>query len=109
MSWELIYLPEAEKDFNNLVFRQQVVIDKAIKQVKENPLPQDEGIYGKHLGHKRGSNLTGYLKIKLKGEELRVVYKLIRTESKMLVIVIGIREDEEVYEIAERRIKKHGL
>ncbi len=72
-------------------------------------MPQDEGGYGKPLGHKQGRNLTGYLKIKLKGEGLRAVYKLIRTESKMLVIVIGIREDEEVYEIAERRIKKYGL
>ena len=109
MNWDLIYLPEAEKDFNNLAFRQQVIVDKAMKRVKKNPLPQDEGGYGKPLGHKRGRNLTGYLKIKLKGEGLRVVYKLIRTESKMLVIVIGIREDEEVYEIAERRIKKHEL
>lgn len=109
MSWKLIYLPEAEKDYKNLAFSQQIIIDKAIKRVKENPLPQDEGGYGKPLGHKQGRNLTGYLKIKLKGEGLRAVYKLIRTESKMLVIVIGIREDEEVYEIAERRIKKYGL
>ena len=105
MSWELVYLPEAAEDYKNLTRRQQLVINKAINKVKENPLPQNEGGYGKPLGHKRGSNLTGYLKIKLKGEGLRIVYKLIRIENKMLVVVIGVREDEEVYDIALRRIK----
>ena len=105
MSWEPVYLPDAEKDYKNLDRRQQLLVDKAIDKVKENPLPQSEGGYGKPLGHKKGQNLTGYLKIKLKGEGLRIVYKLIRIENKMLVVVIGVREDEEVYDIALRRIK----
>ena len=109
MSWEIIYLPEVEKDYENLNHRQQLIVDKSIIKVQENPLPQNEGGYGKPLGHKLGRNLTGYLKIKLRGEGIRIVYKLMRTETKMLVIVIGIREDEEVYEIAQRRIKKHNL
>jgi mRNA interferase RelE/StbE len=49
------------------------------------------------------------LKIKLRGEGIRIVYKLIRTETKMLVIVVGVRKDEEVYEIAQRRRSKYGL
>lgn len=105
MSWEVVYLPDAEKDLNNLNRRQQLVVVKAINKVKENPLPQNEGGYGKPLGHKHGLNLTGYLKIKLKSDGLRIVYKLIRTESKMLIVVIGIREDDEVYETAQKRIK----
>ncbi|MBQ6909347.1 MAG: type II toxin-antitoxin system RelE/ParE family toxin [Synergistaceae bacterium] len=105
MSWELVYLPEAVEDYKNLTRRQQLVVNKAINKVKENPLPQNDGGYGKPLGHKRGINLTGYLKIKLKGEGLIIVYKLIRIENKMLVVVIGVREDEEVYDIALRRIK----
>ena len=105
MSWEVIYLPDAEKDLNNFNRRQQLVVVKAINKVKENPLPQNEGGYGKPLGHKHGLNLTGYLKIKLKSDGLRIVYKLIRTESKMLIVVIGIREDDEVYETAQNRIK----
>ena len=105
MIWEVVYLPDAEQDLKNLNRRQQLVVDKAINKVKENPLPQNEGGYGKPLGHKHGLNLTGYLKIKLKGEGLRIVYKLIRTESKMLIVVIGIREDDEVYETAQKRIK----
>lgn len=109
MTWELSYLPDAEKDYLSLSRNQQIVVDKAIKKVKTNPLPQQEGGYGKPLGHKQGINFTGYLKIKLRSKGIRIVYKLIHTESKMLVVVIGIREDEEVYEAAQNRIKKYKL
>jgi mRNA interferase RelE/StbE len=37
------------------------------------------------------------------------VYKLQHTESAMLVIVIGVRADEEVYDIAQKRAVKHNL
>ena len=96
MSWELYYLPEAEEDLRSLDHSQQIVVRKAIQKVQTNPLPQDEGGCGKPLGHKRGSNLTGLLKVKLRKEGIRIVYKLIRTETRMLVVVIGMREDEEV-------------
>ncbi len=103
MTWKLEYLPEAEKDYRALSHNQQIIVNKAIKKIKTNPLPQSEGGYGKPLGHKRGLNLTGYLKVKLKHDGIRIVYKLLRTETTMLVIVIGIREDEEVCEIAHKR------
>ena len=57
MIWELVYLPEVEDDYNQLTRRQQLITDKAIKRVKGNPLPNNEGGYGKPLGHKRGRNL----------------------------------------------------
>ena len=109
MSWEVNYLPEADKDIAALARKQQIIVQKAIKKVKENPLPQSEGGYGKPLGHKHGTNLTNFLKIKLRGEGIRIVYKLIRTQTQMLIVVVGIREDDEVYEIAQRRRDKHNL
>jgi len=109
MSWEVTYLPEVEKDYHSLSRSQQLIVNKAIKKVKENPLPQGEGGYGKPLGHKHGANLTGYLKIKLRGEGIRIVYKLVRTKTQMLVVIIGMREDAQVYEIAQQRIDKHNL
>ena len=109
MNWELDYLPEVQKDIHNLTRNQQILVGKAIKKVKQNPLPQSEGGYGKPLGHKQGTNLTNMLKIRLRGEGIRIVYKLIRTETKMLMVVIGVREDEEVYEIAQRRRAKYDL
>ena len=109
MSWELDYLPEAKKDIQGLDRSQQIIVTKAIRKVKANPLPREEGGYGKPLGHKGGTNLTNLLKIKLKKEGIRIVYKLIQTDTRMLVVVVGVREDEEVYEIAKRRMIQHHL
>ena len=109
MNWNVLYLPEADKDLDSLSRQQQILVKKAIKKVQANPLPQNEGGYGKPLGHKHGLNLTILLKIKLRGEGIRIVYKLIKTDSQMLVIVVGIREDDEVYEIAHSRRTKHDL
>ena len=109
MNWELDYLPEARKDIKGLDRNQQILVSKAVKKVKTNPLPQGEGGYGKPLGHKAGRNLTNLLKIKLKKEGIRIVYKLIRTDTRMLIVVVGVREDEEVYEIAKRRMLLHNL
>ena len=109
MNWTLQFLPEAEKDFKNLAGNQQIMVAKAIKKVQENPLPVSEGGYGKPLGNKGGNNLTGLLKIKLKNAGIRVVYKLIRTETEMLVVVIGARADEEVYDTAKHRVQKYDL
>ena len=94
MNWKIVYLPEVEKDYRSLDRSQQLIVDKALKKIKQNPLPQQEGGYGKLVGHKRGRNLTGFLKVKLRGQEIRIVYRLIRTETSMLVVVIGVREDE---------------
>lgn len=109
MKWTLKYLPEAAKDFQNLAGNQRITVAKAIAKVLKNPLPANEGGYGKPLGNKHGNNLAGLLKIKLRGAGIRVVYKLIRTESEMLVVVIGVRADDEVYEIAERRASTNNL
>lgn len=109
MSWNIAYLPEAVKDLKALAGNQQILVRKAIQKVSQNPLPIEEGGYGKPLGHKSGTNLTGFLKIKLRGAGIRVVYKLERSESGMTVIVVGVREDDEVYELAQKRITKHGL
>lgn len=109
MSWKLEYLPEAEKDLKDLTGSQRILVLKAIKKVQQNPLPVDEQGYGKPLGNHNSTKLAGLLKIKLRSAGLCVVYQLRHTESSMLVIVIGIRADEEVYDIAQKRAHKHGL
>ncbi|MGN0734043.1 MAG: hypothetical protein ACI4LC_07710 [Emergencia sp.] len=35
--------------------------------------------------------------------------ELERTEDTMLVVIIGIRADEEVFEVAQKRAVKHSL
>lgn len=109
MKWKLVYLPEAAKDLKNLAGNQRLLVVKAIDKVLQNPLPMSEGGYGKPLGNKQGNDLSVFLKIKLRNAGIRVVYKLIRTETEMLVVVIGARADDEVYEAAQHCIKKNTL
>lgn len=109
MNWKIKYLPEVEKDFKQLGGNQRILVQKAIKKVQKNPLPVAEGGFGKPLGHKSGIDLTGLLKIKLRSAGIRIVYKLIKTETEMLIVVIGAREDDEVYETAQHRSAKYHL
>lgn len=108
MKWSLKYLPEAVKDLKNLAGNQRIMVAKAIDKVLENPLPMQEGGYRKSLGNKK-NDLSGFLKIKLRSAGIRVVYKIYKTETEMLVIVVGARADDEVYETAQHRIEKHNL
>ena len=109
MNWTLKFLPEAKKDLEGLAGNQRILVAKAIEKVRQNPVSIFDGGYGKPLGNKGGRNLTGLLKIKLKDAGLRIVYKLIQTETEMIVVVIGARADEEVYDIAGKRAIKHNL
>ena len=109
MNWTLKFLPEAKKDLEGLAGNQRILVAKAIEKVRQNPVSMFEGGYGKPLGNKGGRNLTGLLKIKLKDAGLRFVYKLILTETEKFIVVIGARADEEVYDIASKRVLKHDL
>ena len=107
--WDVKYLPEALDDLDELDGSQRKLVLKSIEKVRKNPLSQQEGGYGKLLGKKGNTDLTGFLKIKLRASGLRLVYKVIKQEDRMLIVVIGAREYEEVYSIAEKRIKKNDL
>ena len=109
MKWSLRFLPEASKDFKNLSGNQRILVAKAIDKVRENPVPANEGGYGKPLGNKGKNDLAGLLKIKLKNAGIRIIYKLIRTDTEMLIIVIGARADDEVYDIAKHRANKYNI
>lgn len=109
MNWHIRYLEEVEKDFSKLDGSQVIRVQKAIARTQQNPLPRSQGGYGIELGNKGGVNLTGYFEIKLRGEGLRAIYKLIQTKTEMLIIIVGVREDEKVYDDADERIKLHRL
>ena len=102
-TWEIAFLPEADRDREQLEKSVRNQVDKAIRKVSQNPLPKSEGGYGNPLGHKQGRNLTGLLKIKLRKLGIRVVYDLIKEKETMRIIVVAVRADSEVYEIAEAR------
>jgi mRNA interferase RelE/StbE len=101
--WEVQYTIEATKDRDALDSSTRNQVDKAIRKVSQNPLPKNEGGYGNPLGNKHGKNLTGLCKIKLLKSGIRVVYRIVRDEAIMRIIVIAVRADDEVYEMAAKR------
>ena len=107
--WELSFLPEAREDLRALDGSQRLRVVKAIAKVQSNPLPSSEGGYGKPLGNKRLSQLSGLMKVKLKSDGIRIVYKLERIEHAMRIVVIGVRSDDAVYREAQKRRESHGL
>ncbi|BCV22176.1 type II toxin-antitoxin system RelE family toxin [Moorella sp. Hama-1] len=104
--WRVEYLREALEDIKKLDQSQRVQVVKAINKVAVNPLPKAEGGYCKPLGNKGGTNLAGYCKIKLVKLGLRVVYKVVRENVLLKVIVVSVRADDEVYILAQKRIEK---
>ena len=103
MPWTVEFTTEAKNDMRDLSRTQRFQINKAITKVSKNPLPNSEGGYGKPLGKKGATTLTGLLKIKLLKLEIRVVYKLVRVDKIMKIIVVAARADDEVYDIASKR------
>ncbi|WP_088188768.1 type II toxin-antitoxin system RelE/ParE family toxin [Desulfosporosinus sp. FKA] len=102
--WKVEYLKEALADIKRLDHTQRLQVVKAINKVAVNPLSQAEGGYGKPLSNKTGTNLAGYCKIKLLKLGLRVVYKVVRENSIMKIVVVSARADDEVYILAQKRI-----
>lgn len=97
------FYPDAIKDIKRLDGSQRKNVLKAIEKVRANPAPQIEGGFGKPLGNKAGTDLTGFMKIKLRGSGIRIVYRLTKIKEKMAVVVVGAREDMEAYRIAQKR------
>ena len=104
--WQLEFIDEALDDYDRLSGNQKTQVIKIIRRVLINPLPNTEGGYGKPLGKVKDVDLSGCCKIKLKKAGIRVVYKLVKTETQMLIIVIGARRDNEVYDEASKRLAK---
>lgn len=76
MMWNVVFLEEAEKDIKKLDRSTQIQVLKGISKVSQNPLPTQDGGYGKPLGNKNGTNLTNLMKIKFRDLGISVVYKV---------------------------------
>lgn len=109
MTWNIEFLDEAEKDMKKLDHSAQIQVLKGLRKVGQNPLPAEEGGYGKPLGNKNGIHLTNLMKIKFRNLGIRVVYKVERVDGVMKIIVVSARTDEQVYKEAVKRREKHDL
>lgn len=109
MTWNIEFLEEAAKDIKRLDHSVRIQVLKGIQKVSRNPLPVQEGGYGKPLGSKSGTNLTNLLKIKFRDLGIRVVYKIIFDDGIMKIVVVSAGADEQVYKEAAKRREKYQL
>ena len=109
MTWCIEFLKEAEKDMKKLDHSMQIQVLKGIKKVSQNPLPVDEGGYGKPLGNKSGTKLTNLMKIKFRNIGIRVVYKIERIDEIMKIVVVSARTNDQVYKEAANRREKYNI
>ncbi|WP_235860852.1 type II toxin-antitoxin system RelE family toxin [Peptoniphilus porci] len=87
MNYKLSFIKEAIQDYKALDGSQRKIVDKALKRILINPLPNTEGGYGKPLSNLSDSKLAGLMKIKLKSSGLRIVYKLENQMTKFLSLL----------------------
>ncbi|MDC7291216.1 type II toxin-antitoxin system RelE/ParE family toxin [Blautia schinkii] len=109
MNYQINFLPEAIDDMKKLDNSIQPQIAKGIRKVSQKPLSTYRGGYGKPLGNKDGTDLSGLYKIKFRGIGIRVVYSVEEHNGIMTVIVVSVRADNQVYQEAEKRRTKHNL
>ena len=109
MPFKVVFTEFAQKDFEKLAPSVAPRVAAAIMRVAGNPLPQARGGYGKPLANKSGSALAGLLKIKLRGDGIRIVYALREQAGEMLLVVISMREDNKAYTLAATRRKMLGV
>ena len=100
MSWSVEFLEEAKKDLKRLDRGVQTQVIKGILKVAQNPVSIHDGGYGKPLGNKNNTDLTGLFKIIYRDMGIRVVYRLEYTETMMRIIVVPLV-------LMSRSTKKH--
>jgi len=69
----------------------------------EEKLTVDPENYGKPLL----GEFKGYYRLRV--EDYRVIYRIVKKEVRVLVLKIGIRRDDEVYRELFKRLRKLGL
>lgn len=109
MSYQINFIPEALTDMKKLDHSVRLQVLKGIQKVSQNPISVYQGGYGKPLGNKDGTNLTGLFKIKFRGIGIRVVYSAEEKDGIMTIIVVSVRADNQVYQEAAKRKTKHDL
>lgn len=98
MSYIVELTPEAQDDFIKLDNSQRLHIKKSFVKLENQGMLAGEALRG---------SLAGYRKLKHKKLGLRVIFHETANGIEIIeVVAIGKRSDKEIYDIAEKRIKK---
>jgi len=93
MTYKLKFLPTALREWKKLDSTIRLQFKKKLEEVLENPRVQAN----------RLRKFDNHYKIKLRTSGYRLVYEVIDDEVVVLVIAIGKREGNKIYEVAKLR------
>lgn len=106
---KLIYHEDVKEDIKNIPKENLIELRQHINKLKNNPF------LGQPLEDKNGKDLRGYYKIYFGEAKYRLIYKPTKNEIEILsisdaseqytsiIIAIGKRENEEIYDKAFKR------
>ncbi|MDR5907469.1 type II toxin-antitoxin system RelE/ParE family toxin [Franzmannia qiaohouensis] len=95
MAWRLIYHPDVQQD---LIRLGSAAANRVLDVIEERIRDGEPDKLGKPL---RGA-LAGYRRIRT--GNTRIVYKVDGLAVQVLIIAVGARRDEEIYDLANRRV-----
>lgn len=97
MTYNILFHPEAKKEFDELDGSVRKVVLKQILKLQEFPA------MGEAMGNKAGLDLTGYRKMYAHKKKIRIVYRIRKGKLEIFIIAVGSREDMAVYRTAYNR------
>lgn len=100
--FEVVFIEEAQKDYKKLDGSIKKLVNVALAKMEERA---DE--LGEDLTSKHGVNLIGCRKIKFRKAGIRMVYRIVGDKAEIAeIIIVGKREDNEVYQEAYKRLQE---
>lgn len=100
--FEVVFIEEAQKDYKKLDGSIKKLVNVALAKMEERA---DE--LGEDLTSKHGVNLIGCRKIKFRKAGIRIVYRIVGEKAEIAeIIIVGKREDNEVYQEAYKRLQE---
>lgn len=95
MNYKLKFIPSALKEFKKL--------DNSVKNVFKNKL--QERLKNPHVPSAKLRGFKNVYKIKIKSPGYRLVYEVFDEEIYILVLTVGKRENNEIYQKLIKRIR----
>jgi mRNA interferase RelE/StbE len=96
VAWAIFYHPEVKNDFRRLGRTEAKAIQKVIDERLARAEPDK-------IGKPLSGDLSGYRR--LRTGQTRIVYRIDGKRIEVLVIAVGLRRDDEVYEKVQRRAR----
>ena len=98
--FDVVFIEEAKKDYRKLDGSVKKLVNVALAKMGERA---DE--LGEDLTKKRDIDLIGCRKIKFRDAGIRIVYRIVGDRAEIAeILVVGKREDNEVYKLAAKRL-----